>query len=209
MTTQGSGATPKSDFGAAEEIRGILHGRERAEQERILRWVSESLGVAPGPSTSPAPAPSQSSPATAAAQAPTSTGGPPATDIRSFVQEKQPKSDIQFVAVVAYFYRFVAPSPDRKEVITSGDLQAACRLAQRPVFKTSSVPLNNSVKQGYMDRGGRGEYRLNAVGENLVAMTLPGGNDANGGSTAKRRRGTPKKQSRKVKKASGKRTPKK
>src|ERR1019366_321043 len=48
-----SGATPsqqqpvprKSDFIAAEEIKGILHDRQKAEQERIMRWVNESLGL--------------------------------------------------------------------------------------------------------------------------------------------------------------------
>ncbi len=38
----------KSDFLAAEEIKGILDGREKTEQERIIRWVSESLDLAIG-----------------------------------------------------------------------------------------------------------------------------------------------------------------
>lgn len=28
----------KSDFMAAEEIKAILHGRDKTEQEKILRW---------------------------------------------------------------------------------------------------------------------------------------------------------------------------
>jgi hypothetical protein len=35
----------KSDFMAAEEIKAILNGRDKNEQERIIRWVSESLGL--------------------------------------------------------------------------------------------------------------------------------------------------------------------
>src|SRR5438093_10115480 len=35
----------KSDFMAAEEIKAILQGREKAEQERIIRWVTESLSL--------------------------------------------------------------------------------------------------------------------------------------------------------------------
>jgi hypothetical protein len=38
----------KSDFLAAEEIKKILHGRPKAEQERIVRWVSESNAGDPG-----------------------------------------------------------------------------------------------------------------------------------------------------------------
>jgi len=36
--------------------------------------------------------------------------------------------------------------------------------------------LNNALRSGYLDKGSkRGTFRINAVGENLVAMTLPGG----------------------------------
>ena len=46
------------------------------------------------------------------------------------------------------------------------------------------MTLNNAVNQGYMDRVARGQYKVNAVGENLVSMTLP---DAGGGSAAPKR----------------------
>lgn len=43
MTSSDPKESPKSDFLAAEDIKEILAGREKAEQERIVRWVSESL----------------------------------------------------------------------------------------------------------------------------------------------------------------------
>jgi collagenase-like PrtC family protease len=81
---------------------------------------------------------------------------------------------VQFAVVVAYFHRFEAPEAQRKNFITTEDLQEAARLAVWPRKKQPSVTLNNAIKQGYLDRGERGTYRLNAVGENLVAMALPG-----------------------------------
>jgi hypothetical protein len=168
----------KSDFMAAEEIKGILHGRESSEQERIMRWVSESLslaitpggaggsGVAPKPTPPPAP-----NPALAGDLKPTSQS----RDIKSFVTEKNPKRDVQFAAVAAYFYRFVAPDAQRKETITPKELDDAGRHARGCGFKAPGVTLSNAVNLGYFDRAARGEFRLNAVGENLVAMTLPGG----------------------------------
>lgn len=164
----------KSDFLAAEEIKGILNGREKTEQERIIRWVSESLEL----SISGRGARAHPPDAHAAVVVPPTVGDADrssrAKDMRSWVGEKQPKSDTQFAAVVAYFFRFIATDTERKDSITSEDLQTAARLAQWKVFKDPSVPLNNAIKQGYVDRVGRGTYRLNAVGENLVAMTLPG-----------------------------------
>lgn len=206
MTTSEAVAAAKSDFLAAEEIKGILRGRERGEQERIMRWVSESLelpvsharprlGAAGGlPEAHPQ-----------VGQVASQDERPRPKDIRSFVAEKQPKSDIHFVTVVAYYHRFIAPEEARKEAITSDDLQAAARLAGHPVFKAPSVTLNNAVQQGYIDRPARGEYRLNAVGENLVAMTLPGAAQprANGTRRAKSKR----KGSSKVSAARSKKTP--
>lgn len=194
MTTPDPATPAKSDFLAAEEIKGILRGRDKGEQERIIRWVSESLDLTIGPSKAkPDHAPAHHpSPTPPVGSAPTRhpASADRAKDIRSFVQEKQPKSDVQFVVVVAYYYSFMAPGSERKEAITSDDLQTAARLAQRSVFKTPSQPLNNSVGMGYMDRAGRGEYRLNAVGENLVAMTLPGTGTGgeNGRRPAKKRK---------------------
>jgi hypothetical protein len=198
--TSDQGAKGKTDFMAAEEITGILRGREQAEQERIVRWVCESLGFSLG--NAQLPLQRQAAPAPVVQHSPMAIApdvAPRAVDIRTFVQEKQPKSDVQFVAVVAHYHRFIAPEGERKETMTTGDLQTAARLAQRPVFKTPSVPLNNSVQMGYMDRAGRGAYRLNAVGENLVAMTLPGGGDVAASPTKRRgnsrRKAPPKKAS--------------
>lgn len=164
----------KSDFIAAEEIKGILHGRDRTEQERILRWVSESLSLA-APEATP-----QSHVLATVARTGDSESAIPVRDIRTFVQQKQPKSDNQLATVIAFFYRFVAPEADRKETLTTADLQTAARQARGFSFKKPSVTLNNAVQQGYLDSAERGSYRINAVGENLVAMTLPGTGGAGG-----------------------------
>lgn len=161
----------KSDFAAAEEIKGVLEGRDRAEQERIVRWVCESLDLSVAKSSHRSHPHELANPSPAASielREHATTG----QDIRSWINSKQSMSDNQFVAAVAYFYRFVAPVESRKESITSDELQEACRQAGRPVFKVPSKPINNAIGQGYVDRAGTGMYRLNAVGENLISMTL-------------------------------------
>lgn len=182
----------KSDFLAAEEIKVILGGREKAEQERIVRWVSESLDLALGTRSGRGvhgqDAPAHATPP-ATSTAPSSDHDVSrAKDMRTFVKEKQPASDMQFVAVVAYFFRFIAPEIERKDAITGGDLQTAARLARWRVFKEPNVPMNNAINQGYLDRAGRGVYRLNAVGENLVTMTLPATGDETSTKPARRKK---------------------
>lgn len=172
---------------AAEEIKAILQGRDKVEQERVIRWVSESLNLAmtAGQSaTTAAPAPLAVTPMPPAIPPIAGVG---AKNIKSFVSEKKPKSDLQFATVAAYFYRFEAPLAERKDAITAKDLTEAGRQARGFGFKKPIVTLSNALQQGYFDRAGRGEFRLNAVGENLVAMTLPGGDAA---APAKKRSGS-------------------
>ncbi len=196
----------QSDFVAAEQIKGILRGWEKTEQERIIRWVSESLGLAvtPGTTGGHVPPPMPSVPPSSARmrrhRRAVPAGGP-LKGIEAFVSEKKPKSDQQFAAVVAYFYGFEAPQAERKDTITSADLQEAAHLVGWRRFRQPSVTLNNAVSQGYLDRVGRGTFRLNPVGENLVATTLSGPvGEGAGPRPAKKRRArkkTAKKQGKK------------
>jgi hypothetical protein len=193
----------KSDFMAAEEIKAILQARDKAEQEKIMRWVAESIGIVPIPT--PGPGTTQPPAAATAMQPAALSGTVRRKDIKSFVGEKSPKNDVQFAAVVAYFYRFEASEAERKDVIVPQDLQNAGRQARGYGFNSPLTTLNNAIALGYFDRAGRGEFQLNAVGENLVAMTLPSGDAIN----KRRRRGkktpakkTSRKSSKKTEKAS-------
>lgn len=92
-----------------------------------------------------------------------------------FVEAKRPKSDVPFAAVVAYYYRFEAAAETRKDSIDVKALQDAARLAGRRRPPTPHATLNSAKNLGYLDSSERGHFRISSVGENLVAMTLPGG----------------------------------
>ena len=94
-------------------------------------------------------------------------------DIRTFFQEKKPSSDIEATAVVAYYYKYLAPPDQRKDAIDSATLQDAFRLAGRPLPSKTVYTLANARGAGYLDPTGEtGFYRLNPVGFNLVEHTL-------------------------------------
>jgi hypothetical protein len=96
-------------------------------------------------------------------------------DIKSFIDEKRPRSDVQFAATVAYYLRFEAPSDERKDSINKEDLQEACRKAKRDRLKIPYQTLLNAHKLGLLDKGSeKATFAINTVGENLVAMSLPG-----------------------------------
>src|SRR5437879_3182465 len=93
-------------------------------------------------------------------------------DIRSFFSAKSPSSDVEAAAVAAYYYKYVAPESDRHDTVDSQLLLDAFRLARRPLPRRSIYTLQNARNAGYLDSVGDGQYRLNAVGYNLVEHSL-------------------------------------
>jgi hypothetical protein len=168
------------DFDTAKAVFEKLKDVPAERRRRILTWVAEGLGI-----VFQAAAPV--APAMAAARTPlmpAATGGHPPqdspTDIKTFVATKAPKSDVQFAATVAYYYRFEAPAAIRRETIDGDTLQEAARLAGRNRLANPRVTLNNAKNLGYLDGNAPGGFSVNSVGENLVAMTLPGAPDGSG-----------------------------
>lgn len=168
-----AGEVEADDFDIAKAIFDKLKDIPPERKKRILGWVSESLGVVVAPAA-PAPSPHFPTPAPAPGFPPPAPTPPGGTDIKTFVAAKAPKSDNQFAATVAYFYRFEAPPSARKNVITGDDLQEGARLAGRTRLSDPRKTLNNAKAAGYLDSSAAGEFSINSVGENLVAMTLPG-----------------------------------
>jgi hypothetical protein len=116
-------------------------------------------------------------------------GGPDhSTDIRSFTAVKAPKSDQQFTAVVAYFYQLEAKPDERKDSIDADIMKEAARLAGWPQVQRWNMTLTNAKNAGYLDSAGAGKFKLSSVGENLVAITLPG-NAAPGGKKSVKKKG--------------------
>ena len=162
-------ADKKDDLDAVREIVQILTELPEEDRERILRWTREKLGMSTELSVL------QPHPITPVAEHPGPVIGPGRMDICSFVNEKDPRTGVQLAAVVAYYHQFVAPPDQRKDTIVSSDLTDACRKADRVRPKAPAQVLGDAFRDGLLDRAeGHGEYRLNSVGENLVAMVLPG-----------------------------------
>jgi hypothetical protein len=197
--------TKPDDLQAVRTLVTTLSGFDATEQERIIRWAREKLGLAANieqPSTA-------SHDKHAGAEKQLERFDKQVTeskDIKTFIVEKNPTSDNQFAATVAYYYRFEAPPAERKEAITKEDLQEACRKAGRERLKNPGQNLVNAHGVGLLDKAEPGAYKINTVGENLVAMTLPGGSQVK----SKKKNNTPKvtaakgsKSGRKTKSAKG------
>jgi hypothetical protein len=185
----------KDDLEAVRLVADALEGFEAKDQERIIRWAREKLGLATVPAVLPAgstqpPTPPPELPAPNPA---TPTGS---KDLKTFVAEKKPKNDVQFATTVAYYYRFEAPENLRKKEINGDDLQEGCRLVGRERFTNPGQTLRNAHTLGLLNKGiDSGFFAVNSVGENLVAVTLPG----DGGSIPRTKKSKKKKKKKKLK----------
>ncbi len=187
------------DLEAVRAVAEALQPFDSETQARIVRWACERVGLAVPRATTGTAGPQ---PPDRGAEPPIRDDGPRsgATDVKSFVQEKQPKSDAQFAATVAYFYAFEARDDERQDALTPAMLLDACRKAGRPRPPRPDQTLRNAKAAGYFDSVGRGAFKLNSVGENLVAMVLPDGSAPGGGDRGKNasRKKTAKKPSKKT-----------
>jgi hypothetical protein len=170
-------ASKTDDLDAVRAVVDALKDFKSDEQQRILRWAAEKLGLPQpfGPTVHAAlPAGKAADLVRDALPAAPASGGA-TTDIKTFIATKKPGKDVQFAAVVAYYYRFEAAPAERRDAIDKDDLQEATRKAGRDRFTNPLQTLNNAHKLGLLDRGSeKGTFTINSVGENLVAMTLPG-----------------------------------
>jgi|SRR5579884_2431892 len=178
----------KDDLEAVRKVADALEGFDPKDQERIIRWARERIGLSVAPASPQAlPSLSAAAPGSAQQAAIPLTLASSARDLKTFVAEKKPKNDVQFAATVAYYHRFEGPGNLRKREINGDDLQEACRLVGRERFKNPGQTIRNAHTLGLLDRGEQpGSFAINSVGENLVAVALPG--DGSGGPRQKQKR---------------------
>lgn len=157
------------DLGAVRIVVEALEKFEKIDQERIIRWAREKLGLS---GSIPAIQPIQALQSGGVLVEQLESAGKNSNDIKTFMGKKSPKGDNQFAAAVAYFYKFEAREDEKKEAIVSQDLLDACRLVGRKRPTRPAQTLINAQVAGLLDKKDNG-YSINTVGENMVAMVMP------------------------------------
>lgn len=179
-----------------EAIRTILTALEPLSpdvQSSVVNYVLGRLGVQLANSHRPTDAmPAPRNEAVEPVKAATSAMPPvghESVHIKDFKEEKKPRSATEMTAIVAYYLENLAEEKERKSEIKSSDLETYFKIAEFPLPKEMQFTLPNAKKAGYMDAVGNGEYRLNAVGHNLVVHSMP---KTGSSSAPKRRKAKPK-----------------
>ena len=90
---------------------------------------------------------------------------------KDFLLEKEPKTDVERIACLAYYMTHYRATPHFK----TADLSQLNTEAAQPRFSNTTVSANNAVKMGYIVPTSRGQRQLSAVGERFVrALPAPG-----------------------------------
>jgi hypothetical protein len=183
---------------AIQQVIAALSDLDSEARARVINYVFQRLGI-----SSPAALVEPGMPGAAPAQGLETGAAVPhparrQVDIRSFGQEKSPRSANERVAVVGYYLSELAPADERKAEISAGDITKYFKQAGFPLPGAARMTLVNAKNAGYLDVGAeRGTYKLNPVGHNLVAHSLPAATPRAGRASGRGNR----KRARKSKKA--------
>jgi len=161
----------KNELKAIETITSTLKSFDKTAQQRVLQYAMQHLGLEIG----------QVYQLKQGLQVNTGLqkeamgkhGQQQMVDIRSLRNKKQPNSDMEMAAIVAYYLSELTPEENRKDVIATEDIKTYFKQAGHPLPKAPEFTLPNAKGAGYFESAGRGKYRLNPVGHNLVVHGLP------------------------------------
>jgi hypothetical protein len=149
---------------AMGSILAVLTALTEGERGRVLDYVLDRLQMTTVRAQAAGPQESPSS---------TVLSTRPATDIRSLTAEKQPRSAIEMVALIAFFLSEMAPESERRATVNVDAIRRYFKMAGFPLPSVLRNVLPHASSAGYLENVSRGEYRLNPVGYNLVVHGLP------------------------------------
>jgi hypothetical protein len=109
--------------------------------------------------------------------------------VKDFILEKQPRTDVERLACLAYYLTHYRGTPHFKTI----DLSLLNTEAAQPKFANAANSANNAVKMGYLVPSVKGQRQLSAFGERFV-RALPDRDAARASVETMKRR----KRSRKV-----------
>lgn len=158
---------------AIDTIINVLQQLDERARDTALAAACAHMGLASPQASTQRPAQIAAGPAAQAPETSAGFGHVRSMDIRSLKEEKQPQSAKQMALLVAFYLQEVAPVTEQKPAITSADIEKYFKQAGHKLPVKLGQLLIDLKADGYLDSTGRGEYKLNAVGYNLVAHGMP------------------------------------
>lgn len=160
----GSFSKKNKDLEVFNEIVSALHKLDEDGRQRVLETVLTFLGkeeIAKGTTINVA----------GESTMPVVSGGfseNRSMSPKEFIYEKQPRTDVERVACLAYYLTHYRDIPHFKTL----ELSQLNTEAAQSKFSNAAYSMNNAVKMGYLVPASKGQKQLSAVGERFV-QALP------------------------------------
>lgn len=169
--------TTKLTIGQAiDQVINALEMFEEKSKQTIILTACTHFGIEISPQTTSNHSHSSNASGTPSQGNETSSPAlqtPNVVDIRSLKQAKNPTNAIQMSCLVAFYLSEYASGDEKKSAIKAEDLEKYFKQANFKLPSRITQVLIDAKAAGYFESVGRGEYKLNAVGYNLIAHSLP------------------------------------
>ena len=149
-------------------IVGLLQKLEPVARERILQSDVTFLGINLAASASKQPPHPFYTPPNAPSQVQPSFSEDRTISPKQFMFEKQPRTDVEKVACLAYYLTHYREMPHFKTL----DISKLNTEAAQTKFSNPTVAVENAVKTNYLVPATKGNKQLSALGEQFV-QALP------------------------------------
>ncbi len=162
----------ESEGKAIQDISKILKPLDIASKKNVVEYVFKSLGLNQHLDHSNDTTPEKSS----VSNSIFAQQNEPLTkvmDIRSFAIQKKPKTTVQKIALVGFYLSEIAKEDEKAEQFRVNDIEKYFKQAGFKLPANVSVELSRTKDAGYIEKTQKGKYKLNPVGYNLIAYTLP------------------------------------
>jgi hypothetical protein len=150
---------PNGEVKAMDTAFNALSSLKPDEKRRVLTWLWEKLEVGGAP-----PAGAQLPAGTAAAVNPPNVATPGNLTAKSFLAQKDPKTDAERITCLAYYLTHHKATPRFKtKALANANVDAA-----QPKFSNPAVAVMNAAGSKYLSAAGGGEKQITVLGEKLV-----------------------------------------
>ncbi len=160
------GENETADLQVLTEVLTALKKLDHESQERMIQTVCTFLKL--NPASKAHQSHSQSFSSTGAGARPGSFSEDRSISAKDFMLDKQPRTDVERVACLAYYLTHYANAPHFQTV----DISKLNTEAAQIKFSNAAFSVNNAVQSGYLVPAPNGKKQISAAGERFV-QALP------------------------------------
>jgi hypothetical protein len=153
-----------AEFNALQAVIAALQPLPDEARKRIHQAAAMFLKLGQQPAMASLHSESRPAPSAPSYSATRSYSHDASMSPKEFMLEKQPRTDVERIACLAYYLTHFRDTPHFKTL----DLSKLNTEAAQPKFANAANSTNNAVKRGYLAPSTKGNRQLSAAGEQFI-----------------------------------------